>query len=124
MPKLTLDGIDLGYEVRGDGPPVLFVHGSVTNGMMTWSAQLPLAERWKLVVVDRPGFGSSSPAEREDFAVDAGLVAGFLDRTHDLWDENRVHLGRAFLWRRHLSSCSSDAPASNPFAHGDRAAGL
>ncbi|MER9117287.1 alpha/beta fold hydrolase [Mesorhizobium sp. M0018] len=92
MPKLTLDGIDLGYEVRGDGPPVLFVHGSVTNGMMTWSAQLPLAERWKLVVVDRPGYGSSSPAEREDFAVDAGLVAGFLDRTHDLWDENRVHL--------------------------------
>jgi pimeloyl-ACP methyl ester carboxylesterase len=41
--------------------------------------QRPLAERWTLLVVDRPGYGSTAPVEREDFEVDAGLVAELLD---------------------------------------------
>ena len=92
MPTLTIDAIDLHYETFGDGPPVLLVHGSVMNGAMTWPAQQPLAERWKLIVIDRPGYGTSSTTEREDFAVDAGLVAGILDRLPKLCGVDRVHL--------------------------------
>jgi pimeloyl-ACP methyl ester carboxylesterase len=60
---------------RGEGPRVLFVHGSVASGSMTWKAQCPLADRWTLLVLDRRGFGESPPADRDDFEVDARDIA-------------------------------------------------
>jgi pimeloyl-ACP methyl ester carboxylesterase len=92
MARPSLDGSDLHHEQQGAGPPVVFVHGGVLNGEMTWSAQQPLAERWNLVIVDRPGFGSGPPVDRVDFAADAELVAGLLDRAQELWGVDRVHL--------------------------------
>lgn len=92
MATLNLDGSDLHYEQHGEGPLVVFVHGGVMNGAMTWSAQEPLAERWRLVIIDRPGFGSSSPVDRVDFATDAELVVEILDRATELWGVDRVHL--------------------------------
>ena len=50
---------------------LVLVHGSVTNGALTWGAQRPLAERWELVVLDRPGFAPGPPVERVDFEHDA-----------------------------------------------------
>jgi pimeloyl-ACP methyl ester carboxylesterase len=68
--------VSLHVERLGEGPPVLLVHGSVTGARLTWREQLPLAERWTLLLVDRPGFGASPPsAGRVDFAADAPLVA-------------------------------------------------
>jgi pimeloyl-ACP methyl ester carboxylesterase len=92
MPTVAIDGIDLHYECLGNGPPVLLVHGSVMNGEMTWASQRPLAERWRLIVIDRPGFGASSATDRVDFAVDAGLVAGILDRLPELCGVEHAHL--------------------------------
>lgn len=92
MPTLAIDAVELHYDSFGDGPLILLVHGSVMNGAMTWPAQQALAERWKLIVIDRPGFGASSATERVDFAVDAGLVAGILDRLPELCGADRVHL--------------------------------
>lgn len=68
----------LGVATLGSGPAVLLVHGSVVGGAQTWSEQRPLAARWTLHVVDRPGYGESDPIEREDFEVDAALVADAL----------------------------------------------
>lgn len=59
----------------GHGPPVVMVHGNVMDGAMTFRAQRPLAERWTLVVCDRPGYGANADVEREDFEADAPLVA-------------------------------------------------
>jgi pimeloyl-ACP methyl ester carboxylesterase len=53
---------------------LVLVHGSVV-GRATWSAQLPLEERFELVVVERPGFAPDTPVERVDFEADAALVA-------------------------------------------------
>jgi len=92
MPTATVNDITLHYEQRGEGPTVLFVHGGVLNGMMTWSAQQPLAERWRLAIVDRPGFGASSPVDRVDFAADADAVAALLDQRDELWGDGSVHL--------------------------------
>jgi pimeloyl-ACP methyl ester carboxylesterase len=92
MPTLAIGTVDLHYDSFGDGPPVVLVHGSVLNGAMTWPAQQPLAERWRLIVIDRPGYGTSSTAEREDFAVDAGLIAIVLDRLRELYSADRLHL--------------------------------
>jgi len=62
-------------ERLGDGPPVLLVHGSVTGARLTWRDQLPLAERWTLLLVDRPGFGQSPPLERSDFEAETPFLA-------------------------------------------------
>jgi pimeloyl-ACP methyl ester carboxylesterase len=57
---------------------IVLVHGSVMGGRGTWAAQRPLAERFELVVLDRPGFPPNPPVERVDFERDAALVAGLL----------------------------------------------
>ena len=63
---------------RGErGPVVVFVHGTAMPGRLSWAAQKPLADRFRLWIVDRRGYGQSPPVQRrEDFEVDA----------HDLLD--------------------------------------
>jgi pimeloyl-ACP methyl ester carboxylesterase len=51
----------------------------VTGARLTWREQLPLAERWTLLLADRPGFGGSPRLARCDFEAEAPLVAGLLD---------------------------------------------
>jgi len=62
----------------GSGPPVVFVHGSVVGPELAWRRQRPLAERWTLVLPNRPGFGASPPLEHGDFEVEAPLFAALL----------------------------------------------
>jgi pimeloyl-ACP methyl ester carboxylesterase len=57
---------------------VVLVHGSVVNGPATWAGQLELADRFELVVLNRPGFPPNPPVERVDFEQDAELVAAEL----------------------------------------------
>ena len=66
-------------ETLGSGPRVVFVHGSVANGAMTWSRQRPLAVRYTLVIVDRPGYPPNPPVERIDFEQQAGEIAELLE---------------------------------------------
>ena len=40
---------------------LVLVHGSVVGGRATWAAQRPLADRFELVVLDRPGFPPNPP---------------------------------------------------------------
>jgi pimeloyl-ACP methyl ester carboxylesterase len=58
---------------------LVLVHGSVTNGAMTWGAQRALADRWELVVLDRPGFSPGPAVERVDFEQDAAWLAERLE---------------------------------------------
>jgi pimeloyl-ACP methyl ester carboxylesterase len=58
---------------------LVLVHGSVAGGAATWQSQQPLAERFELVVLERPGFPPGPLVERVDFEVDAELVAGLLE---------------------------------------------
>jgi pimeloyl-ACP methyl ester carboxylesterase len=69
---------DLDVTRHGSGPRVLLVHGSVVGAQRTWSHQLALAERWTLVLPNRPGFGSSPPLPRGDFQAEAPLIAELL----------------------------------------------
>jgi pimeloyl-ACP methyl ester carboxylesterase len=72
--------MELHVERWGDrGAPALLVHGSVTNGEMTWGQQRPLAKDYRLRVMDRRGYYPNPPIDREDFEVDADDVAGLLD---------------------------------------------
>ena len=66
-------------ETVGSGPRVVLVHGSVGSGWSTWWAQRSLAERFTLVVPDRPGSPPNPPVERVDFEEQAPLVADLLE---------------------------------------------
>ena len=71
---------DLHVGTWGDGPRALLVHGSMSFGDLAFSEQRPLADRWRLDVLDRRGFGGSlDPLGRVDFDADARDVAGLLD---------------------------------------------
>ncbi|MBS1886208.1 MAG: alpha/beta hydrolase [Actinobacteria bacterium] len=77
---VTVDGERrLHVRRRGTGPEVVLVHGSVSDAAMTWAEQQPLERDWTLIYVDRPGYGeAAAPDVREDFALDAPLVAAAL----------------------------------------------
>ena len=73
-----ISAADLDVERIGEGPPVVFVHGSIVGPAQTWRAQRPLAARWTLQLVHRPGFGASPPLPRGDFEAEAPLIAELL----------------------------------------------
>lgn len=59
MPTATVNGVALHYEERGDGPAVLFLHGTGASSFI-WErsiALLPSGRR--LITYDRRGFGAS-----------------------------------------------------------------
>jgi pimeloyl-ACP methyl ester carboxylesterase len=68
----------LNVTVWGDGEPAVFVHGSFGWGEETWREQRPLADSYRLLLVDRRGFGDSPANGRVDFARDADDVAEVL----------------------------------------------
>lgn len=65
--------------VWGAGEPAVLVHGSFGWGTETWREQKPLADAYRLLLVDRRGFGESPPNGRVDFARDAEDVADVLE---------------------------------------------
>jgi pimeloyl-ACP methyl ester carboxylesterase len=61
--------------VWGEGEPAVFVHGSFGWGEETWAKQRPLSDSYRLLLVDRRGFGGSPPDGPVDFERDADDVA-------------------------------------------------
>ena len=67
----------------GSGPRVVVVHSCVGNGASTWEAQLGLADRYELVVPDRPGFRPNPLVAPVDLKEQALLIAELLgDHAH------------------------------------------
>ena len=63
--RVTVGEVDLAVEVRGDGVPVLFVHGFPFDRTM-WRHQLAALTRWKRIAPDLRGAGASTPAAAQD----------------------------------------------------------
>lgn len=80
MPKAQVDGVELNYEIHGDGEPLLFVMG-LGMDRRGWMFQVPFFSRhFKTIVFDNRGVGGSSkpagPYTTETMAKDAaGLLA-------------------------------------------------
>jgi pimeloyl-ACP methyl ester carboxylesterase len=70
--------VELDVTRLGTGPPVVFVHGSVVGADLTFRHQHELADRWSLILPQRPGFGDSPALERGDFEAEAPLFAELL----------------------------------------------
>lgn len=73
MATISVDGVELYYEVHGDGDPFLLVHGAASSGL--WYEELIplLAEEYRVIVPDLRGMGRSqrvAPLERPEIWVE------------------------------------------------------
>ena len=78
----------------GDGPPVLFVHGSPNSGS-TWVPMLgPVVPAYRCILVDRPGTGLSEPYAAGTLTSESlpVLADRFLSDVLDALDISRAHI--------------------------------
>ncbi len=73
---------DLAVDVTGAGDTVVLVHGSGVRDW-TWSDQRALADRYRIVMPYRRGYGDSPPAD-PDFEVDGRDIAALLEEPSHL----------------------------------------
>jgi len=81
MPTVETTDIETYYERRGDGPPVVFVHGAVVDHTQ-WEPQVEaLADEYTVVAYDVRGHGRTGGSEREPYSIDlfADDLAALLD---------------------------------------------
>jgi 3-oxoadipate enol-lactonase len=82
MPYAPANGIELYYEVHGDGPPLVFAHGAGGNHAV-WYQQVPFfSKSYQVITFDHRGFGHSEDTN------DLGR-GSFVEDLRDLL----VHLG-------------------------------
>jgi pimeloyl-ACP methyl ester carboxylesterase len=80
MQRFSHNGAALAYRAAGTGPPVLFLHNGGASSTIWRHQEAALAERFRTVVVDLPGFGSAPLAQpRLDLAGHVRLVAALAD---------------------------------------------
>ena len=72
-------GGPLAWRERGDGPPVVFLHG-LGGSRTSWEPQMEgLSDTFRCIAWDMPGYGASAPVEPLTFAAIADAVARLLD---------------------------------------------
>lgn len=83
--KASINGVEIYYEIEGDGPPILLMHGGLGGDHWTfhWPGALrPLADTYKLIYYDHRGNGRSTGAANtvtfENLSKDAEGLRQFL----------------------------------------------
>jgi len=75
MPKLDRDGVQLYYEVHGEGPALILTHGYSATSQM-WAGQIDaLAPHFKVVAWDMRGHGQSDYPQDQDAYSEEATVA-------------------------------------------------
>lgn len=86
MDKVRIDGVELEYEVTGNGEPVLFISPVLADGFVPLIEEGPLAERYQLIRYHKRGWvGSTHPdgaVSVEDHAADAAALLEHLAMPH------------------------------------------
>lgn len=58
MPTIHANGLEVGYDTVGAGPPLVVLHGATSSGRETFEAQLPaLATAFRVLLPDARGHG-------------------------------------------------------------------
>jgi pimeloyl-ACP methyl ester carboxylesterase len=82
MPNLNANGIDLYYEVHGEGAAILGIHGTPGSAVWWVDAARELASRGRCIIYDRRGFLRSErpePFETTDLSDHVDDAAALLD---------------------------------------------
>lgn len=71
MPQMKVNGVTIGYDVRGSGPPIVLAHGFACNKDVWWQVLPELSKRHQVITVSHRGHkGSTEPADG-DYSVQA-----------------------------------------------------
>lgn len=89
MPKVQVHGMELYYEVHGDGPAVVFAHGAGGNHLSWWQQVPVFARQFRCVIFDHRGFGQSPDVP------DGPGTQAFVEDLHALLDH--LQMARASL---------------------------
>jgi pimeloyl-ACP methyl ester carboxylesterase len=85
---ITLDGNRIHYVERGEGRPILFIHGlGGTQFHLTWPLFARLEKNFRLIAIDRPGSGYST--RRRGGPVTPAEQAAFIARLIDAFGLER-----------------------------------
>ncbi|MGV3487263.1 MAG: 2-succinyl-6-hydroxy-2,4-cyclohexadiene-1-carboxylate synthase [Tuberibacillus sp.] len=70
--NITIDGIRYSYEIEGDGPPLLLLHG-FTGSKKSWQPFIPLwSKKYRTIAVDIIGHGETdSPNSLQSYTMEA-----------------------------------------------------
>lgn len=72
---VTVDGKRLHYEMKGHGPDLVMIHGaSGSLRDLTFSLRDRLTDRYRVIVVDRPGLGHSDALDETSLRAQARLI--------------------------------------------------
>lgn len=78
MPKFQSEGFELAYEIYGEGPPIVAVHGFGSNGNVNWVAtgwvETLTQAGYQVIALDNRGHGASEKIYEAD-AYDARSMA-------------------------------------------------
>jgi pimeloyl-ACP methyl ester carboxylesterase len=79
---IKVGDLDIFYREAGlkDAPAVLLLHGFPTSSQMFRNLIPALADRYRVVAPDYPGFGHSSMPARDKFAYTFDNVAGVVEK--------------------------------------------
>ena len=128
--RVPVAGAELAVEVRGEGAPILFIHGFPFDRTV-WRHQLAGLSRWKRIAPDLRGAGASSvPADGYSVAqyaddivqvldtleLDRAVVCGLSLGGYTLFELLRRHAGRV----RAAVFCSAKATADSAEARRGR----
>jgi pimeloyl-ACP methyl ester carboxylesterase len=74
VPKAKVNGIELYYEVHGQGYPVVFLHGFSASHVM-WQPQVPaLSREYQFIIYDARGHGQTdSPPSVDQYSADIAV---------------------------------------------------
>jgi pimeloyl-ACP methyl ester carboxylesterase len=80
MSRVEIDGLQIAYTEQGDGPPLILLHGFITDKRM-WRTQLSgLSDGFRVIAWDMPGAGDSSdPPDKYRMSDYATCLAALLD---------------------------------------------
>lgn len=71
MPTIQANGLDIGYDVRGAGPPLVVLHGATSLGVEDFAAQLPsLSKAFLVHLPDARGHGRTRWDAADGFRYD------------------------------------------------------
>lgn len=81
MPTIQANGITQYYEIEGEGPPLVFVHGAFVD-LNLWDPQVAaLRERYRVVRYDLRGHGRTGAGSQATYTIEL-----FADDLHALLD--------------------------------------
>lgn len=112
MPFAKVNGIDLYYEIHGNGMPLVMSHGIGSNHLHWWQQVPEFAKKYQVIVFDHRGFGFSRDSNKLGPAAFVDDLDGLLS-----------HLGisKAFLCGQSMGGVTLGGYATR---HPERVAGL